>query len=176
MTGSTRFVSVKTYALAFAVALSPAMMQTGGIGCEPDTALSVLEVEAPPGTQAVLFPDFTPQVRQYDVITECNGSVPMAACVESGLMFRAFAEDPGSTVHYKYTFLNCSECPDPITGFLTDGGGEVLLEDAFVTNVGELQLDVACPPPSTGACYMARYSVAIEPFDIGGGGDFGGGR
>lgn len=168
MTISRGLVSFRTYALGFAIALSPALMQTEANGCEPDTALSVLELEAPPGTPVTWeASEFTPQVRQYWDSFLC---VEFPACVESGLLFRAYAEDPSSTVHYKYTFRNCTDCPDPISGSLPDGGGEVLLEDAFapmatgLTWGGELQLDVECPAPSTGICMMARYSVVIEPW------------
>jgi len=47
MTGSTNFVSLSTYAFAFAVALSPAVMQQS-LSCNPatgDATLSALEVE-----------------------------------------------------------------------------------------------------------------------------------
>ena len=61
---SRHLVSLRTFGLAFAVVLTPALMQTDEFCNAGDTSLMVLEVEV---ADQNLIDDFTPEQRVYEV-------------------------------------------------------------------------------------------------------------
>ena len=143
MTISRHFVSLRTYALAFAVVLSPAFMQTSDLTCTPrtgDTTLSMLEFEVDGVNQIAAF---TSSQRSYDVSTTSDTAI-----------VRAQSTDPAATVDYQWwagsTFLG--------SGPIGVGGGEVTLD----VPVGQSALRIYVRPP--GGAY-AHYSVNVAGRD-----------
>ena len=110
---------MRTLGLAFAVALSPALMQMDEISCDGvgDTRLSSLEFEVG-GENLVAF-DTNQEVQVYQVV--------LPEGTESATL-RAESVDPDADVMYSLH----DACPPPIEyGLLGHGtgGGEVVLED-----------------------------------------------
>ena len=137
---SRSFVSFKTYAVGFAVVLSPVWLQTPS-GCEPgDGTLSTLELEAAGQNQI----DFDPENGSY--------SVWLPVGVEPVLV-RAYSTDPAATVWYK---LKAS-----VTiahGKLPDGGGEFML-DTIPSGQTTLTINVSSPSGLVWGTYTVDIGV-----------------
>ena len=91
MRDSRYFISARTYALAFAVALSPSLMQTSELTCTPptgDTTLLVLAFELSGQDQLT----FNSGQRSYDVSTNAHTAV-----------VRVQATDPDARVSYQWS-------------------------------------------------------------------------
>jgi hypothetical protein len=136
---SRHLVSLRTFGLAFAVVLTPALMQTDGLCDAGDTTLTVLEFEME-GVN-VLEDDFNTLHRVYEV-TMPEGVDSAVLRVESG--------DPDARV-----MANCSaDClPAFDHGNLPDGGGEV-------------SLDVWPPGHSVLKVYIGAPEGAVDSYSI----------
>ena len=108
MTRATQYVSLRTLGLAFAVALSPALMQTTNIDCSGDTALETLEFR--PFHMSQELPEnvleFDPAVRLYEVALP--DTVTQA-------MLIAEPSDPTAEV-----MVHCYVGPEWVAGHLMD--------------------------------------------------------
>ena len=134
-------VTLRTFGLAFAVVLSPALMQASDMTCgQGDTRLAVLELEVT-GENLIAF---DMNQRLYEV------ALPESA--ESAVL-RAQSVDPAAEVMYNLS----GACPPPIaSGNLPTGGGEVTIEDlAF----GHSTLAVWVHAPEDKAdCYIVQIT------------------
>ncbi|MBW2720421.1 MAG: hypothetical protein JRD94_18300, partial [Deltaproteobacteria bacterium] len=140
MRDSRHFVSLRTYALAFAVVLSPALFQTS-YSCERgDTYLTQLELEADGINQIV---GFNPETRSYDVSTNSPTAI-----------LRTVSRDPGSTVTYQWIAGGTSI----ESGMIGVGGGDVTLN----VPVGHPTLSVSVRAPEGG---FDRYAVNVASRD-----------
>ena len=113
MRTSTQLVSLRTYALAFAVALSPAVMQTSG-SCNPktgDTTLTQLEMEVQGQNH---ISNFDPAQRMY------YAWLPLAADMA---LVRACSTDPESQMTYDLRVDGAAI----EYGSFPRGGGEITL-------------------------------------------------
>ncbi len=124
-------VSLATYGLAFALVLSPTLLQTEPTCAVGDTTLSVLEFDVA-GENLIVF---DPQERMYDVL------VPES--LESA-MIRAIPTDPNAMVSYEASFGEAvAEADEIVEKGVGIGGGEVL----FNLPPGESTLAVIVEAP-----------------------------
>ncbi len=133
-------VSLRTFGLAFAIALSPALMQTDDLGCHTigNTDLAMLEVEVN-GENVIVF---DPTQHVYEVL--------LAEPTES-VIVRAESVDPGADVMWNLSGL----CPPPIAdGHFEIGGGEAPIEEV---PVGHSILKVSVHAPEGAADFYAVY-------------------
>lgn len=115
MTTSRHYVSLRTYALAFAVVLSPAFFQIT-YSCDPgNTNLSSLEFELE-GKDHIY--GFNTDNRTYDVLTSSTGS---------SAIVRTQSMDPDAIVNYQWW----AEGTIVESGFMGVGGGEVTTDVPF---------------------------------------------
>ena len=107
---SRHLVSLRTLGLAFAVALSPALMQTGSLDCTGYTTLENLEFKAfqmaPDEAPDMLEGVFAPEVRIYEV--ELPGHVTQAMLV-------AEPTDPNAEI-----LVNCYVGSEWVAGHMMD--------------------------------------------------------
>lgn len=144
MTTSRNVVSLRAYALAFAVVLSPVWLQTPS-GCEPgDGTLSAFELEAAGQNQLPFDPG------------QINYSVWLPVGVESVLV-RAYSTEPAATVWYRLDATTTIA-----HGKLPNGGGEFTLE---TIPLGQSTLTIRVTSPS--GLVWGTYTVRIQV-----GGDF----
>lgn len=107
-------ISLATFGLAFALVLSPTLLQTEPTCDVGDTTLAVLEFDVA-GENLIVF---DPQERMYDVL------VPES--LESA-MVRAIATDPNAMVGYAANFGEAVAEPSEVEEKgIGMGGGEVL--------------------------------------------------
>ncbi len=146
MTISRQYVSLRTYALAFAVALSPALLQD--ITCSPatgDATLSALEVEVMGENHISAFDSGQ---RTYDVW------LPRSA---DTAIVRAYSTDLDSQVSYNLSTNNYAGTLDTIDyGYFPTGGGEVTLNGRSL-----LGIHVRAPGGA-----RAVYTIAIQVGDL----------
>ena len=130
-----------TFALAFAIVLSPALMQQDGLGCPPsgDTRLEVLHVADVDGEDMIAF---DPDERLYEVMLP---EEPGACVITANSM------DPGATVSYA---LN-DGCETVESGDCGIGGGEFTLE---AVPEGHSFLNILVKAPGL---KMAKYVVVF---------------
>jgi hypothetical protein len=112
MRNSQHLVSLKTYGLAFALVLSPMLLQTEGTCAVGDTRLTMLEFDVA-GQNLIVF---DPQEQMFDVL------VPES--VETATI-RALAEDTNAALTYVSDFGE--DVPATVANGLGIGGGEVLV-------------------------------------------------
>ncbi len=113
MRGTKYWSSLRTFGLAFAIVLSPALMQTDELGChsEGNAELTVLEVEVA-GEDMIAF---APMQEAYEVM------LPEGF---EEIVLRAQSSDPAAAVSY-----NLSDgCEPTAMGEFPAGGGEVAIE------------------------------------------------
>ena len=147
MTTYPRSYSLKTYALAFAIVLSPAVLQVDS--CSPgtgDATLSALEVEAMGENQIAAFDS---EQRSYDVW------LPLGADTAT---VRAYSNDPDSQVSYNLSTNNYSGTLDTIDyGYFPTGGGEIMLDGLIPEGRSLLGIHVRAPGGA-----RAMYAVVIQ--------------
>ena len=147
MTISRHYVSLRTYALAFAVALSPALLQD--TTCSPatgDATLSALEVEVMGDNYISAFDSAQ---RAYDVL------LPLGA---DTAIVRAYSTDPDSQVSYNLSTNNYAGTLDTIDyGYFPTGGGEVTLNGLLPEGRSLLGIHVRAPGGR-----RALYTIAIQ--------------
>jgi hypothetical protein len=155
MTISPRSVSIKTYALALAIVLSPAVMLQS-ISCDPattgDPTLSALELEVM-GENQIAF-DSGQTSYAVDLPHE-PGSV----------VLRAYSTDPTATVRYKLTSASIL-----MNGAWRNGGGEVSLDGLLPPGDSTLTLTVTSPETYAGqGAIWGTYTVDVQ---VGGGREY----
>lgn len=163
MTDPRYTVSLRTYALAFGIMLSPALMQEGvARGCEPTIPLTTLEVLAAEGT-STFEPPFPVERPSHQTVLD-SGSV--------GVVLRAYTDDPTSVVRYTLTDLTSDSAV--AEGLLPPGGGEALvLDEITFEGTGtpppcpdhELRVSVSCAPGTPGTCIAGNYEVRVVHLD-----------
>ena len=150
MTSPWHFVSMRTYALAFAVALSPSVLQTA-YSCERgNTELSNLEFEVR-GQNLIQGFDYTQ--RTYAV--SIDGSAAVAT-------LRATSRRANSTVNWQWLVDGVGVD----SGEIGVGGGEVPLLDIPPEGLSQLRVDVWAgepgpPSATTGLTSIARTSLGV---------------
>lgn len=159
MTDPRHTITWQTHGLAFAIALSPALMQgSAPNGCEPTFSLTSLEVVAAQGT-STFEPPFPTDRPSHQAVLE-SGS--------TGVVLRAYSEEQTSEIRYELFDLTSDLLV--LEDSLPAGGGEVLLwsEISFEDRgtpppckAHELRLHVLCPPEHEGLCIAANYKVRI---------------
>ncbi|MDH3201595.1 MAG: hypothetical protein OEM15_11945 [Myxococcales bacterium] len=145
MMASRSFVSLRTYALAFAVALSPAVMQQS-ISCNPatgDATLSSLEVEVLGQDQIW---DFSSGQRAYNVW------LPLRA---HSAIVHAYPTDSDSEVSYNLAEAGTSGYID--YGYFPEGGGYINLVGLLPEGRSTLRINITAPGGA-----RAAYSVDIQ--------------
>ncbi len=154
MTIFPRSFSLKTYALAFAVVLSPAMMQVST--CYPavgDATLSALEVEVMGENQIAAFDSGQ---RNYDLWLPPNTDTAIV---------RAYSTDPNSQVSYNFSkiIVSAGTLETIDYGYFPNGGGEITLNGLLPEGRSALGIHVRAPGGA-----RAVYTVAVQ---VGGCGD-----
>ena len=163
MTRPISIITWRTHGLAFAIALSPALMQgSGPNGCEPTFSLTSLEVVAAQGT-STFEPPFPADRPSHQAVLD-SGS--------TGLVLRAYTEDMTSEIRYELFDLTSDSLV--VEDSLPAGGGQALLlskisfEDRGTPppcKAHELRVHVTCPPEHEGLCIAANYKVRIAHED-----------
>ena len=126
MRGTKYWSSLRTFGLAFAIVLSPALMQTEDViacpgGDDPtmhwqgDTQLELLAVEV--GGEDMIA--FSPEEDQYEI------TLPES---HEEIIVKAESRDPEAKVMYNLT----DGCAPTAYGHLPDGGGEFAIEPEAV--------------------------------------------
>ena len=163
MTHPRHTITWQTHGLAFAIALSPALMQgTRPNGCEPTVPLTSLEVLAAQGT-STFEPPFPVDRRSHQAVLDTGST---------GVVLRAYTEELTSEIRYELFDLTSDSLV--VEGSLPAGGGEVLLlsEISFEDRgtpppcrAHELRVHVVCPPDHEGLCIVANYQVRVAHED-----------
>ena len=151
-----RYVSLRTYALAFAVVLSPAVMQQS-ISCNPatgDATLSALEMEVMGENHISAF---DPDQPSYNVWLPLSTDTAIV---------RAYSSDPDSQVSYNFSKVNVYQGTlDTIdSGYFPVGGGELTLDGLLPEGPSVLGIGVRAPGGR-----KALYTIAIQ---VGGGREY----
>ena len=130
-----RLVARHTYGLAFALLLSPAVLQSGQFSCSGDTTLSSMAFETDGEDQIA----FSPSVKGYETSTNADTAV-----------LRAGASDPSARVRYEWH----------VDGLVVDGGELGVGGGEVTTDVplGEATLRVRVLP-SGGA--VGDYTIDV---------------
>jgi len=152
MTISPRAVSMKTYALAFAVALSPALLQD--ITCDPatgDATLSALELEVMGENYISAFDSAQ---RAYSVLLPLGADTAIVG---------ADSTDPGSQVSYNLSVSNvyAGTLETIDYGDFPTGGGEITLDGLLPEGRSLLGIHVKAPGGA-----RAVYAIDIQVGDL----------
>jgi len=143
---SRHLVSLRTLGLAFAVVLTPALMQTDELCNSGDTTATVLEFEIE-GVN-MLEEEFHPLNRVYEVT--------MPEGVDSAILRVQSADDEARVMCN--TSADCATAADH--GNLPDGGGEVTL-DVWVPGHNLLSVYIAAPGGAVGSYSIHVMTPAI---------------
>jgi hypothetical protein len=163
MTDPRHAVVLRTHALALAIVLSPALMQSGTVrGCEPTIPLTSLEVAAAEGASA-FEPLFPADRHSYQVVLD-SGS--------TGVVLSAYADDPTSEI--RYTLVDLTSDSVVAEELLPPGGGEALILDEITfedrgtpppCKAHELRVSVTCASGAEGVCIAGNYKVRVVHLD-----------
>ena len=131
------FVSLRTLGLAFAVALSPAVMQ-GAMDCSGDTTLATLELRAFEGESCMPGSDlitFDPQVKVYavdvpDLVTQAM-LIAEPSDPAAGVAVQCYVDDELVAQHVsdpeqRWTVVDLPEGDSTIHVYVKPAGGAVM--------------------------------------------------